>query len=69
MYVDNILKGQCQILNLLENSRRKYTVELVEEKEGYVICQIKGRFNNDEMEGIKGKGLRKELCKIVNNSE
>jgi hypothetical protein len=66
-FKDAILAGRCQIINLLENGKRKYTVEIRNDGE-YFIGQFKGCRNEASMEGPPGDILRQKLINLINSN-
>ena len=64
-YAKRVREKECQILNLVQDGSRKYTVELRAQPDGFSIEQFKGPRNESTMEGEQGKVLRQQLIEIL----
>jgi hypothetical protein len=64
-YKDAIIKKNCQILNLIKDGQRIYTVELRKSEEKYFIWQFRGFQNENSMESSNGDELRKKLLELM----
>lgn len=66
-YDEAIIKKQAQVLNLVKDNRRIYTIELRPSVSGHEVVQFKGRNNNAIMEGSQGRLYVSELLKMLKN--
>lgn len=64
-YTKLVINGECQILNLLKNGKRIYTVEIIISKESPLIRQFKGSHNESSMEGFEGEEIRQKICRLI----
>lgn len=64
-YYERVIKKYCQIINLLQDGRRVYTLELRPKDQSYVIVQFKGLRNNSEMETELGKPYQEKLLRLI----
>jgi hypothetical protein len=65
-YIDDVINGSCQIINLKKGNRRKYTVELKrgQQARSYKVTQIKGKYDDDHLE--KDDQFVLDLSNIIN---
>jgi hypothetical protein len=64
-YDQAVIKKKCQIINLLKNKKRIFTLELVVKEGSFEIRQFKGYANENSMEGEKGAAYRNELLEMI----
>lgn len=64
-YDQAVIRRECQILNLIKDGKRCYTIELVPKGDTYVINQFKGTRNNPLMEGPAGMPYQAALRKLL----
>lgn len=64
-YSSRVINKECQILNLIKESKRVYTIELRKNEFGYKIIQFKGYANEKTMEDDPGKPYHQELMRLL----
>ena len=64
-YTKSIIMKECQVLNLIANNERQYTIELKPVHQGYEVVQFKGLQNESSMEGQLGRKYREKLNKLL----
>ena len=67
-YDQMVIKKKCQIINLLKNKKRIYTIELIPKGDHFEIRQFKGYANENSMEGEKGAAYRNELLELIHEN-
>lgn len=60
-----VISGECQILNLIKNGKRAYTVELIPTPEGLRVNRINRIGNEDFLEESLSRDLREKLHSII----
>ena len=66
-YDQRVITKKCQIINLLFEGRRVYTIELKAIGKNYSIVQFKGYCNENSMEMPENKHYHEELFKLVSD--
>jgi hypothetical protein len=65
-YINIITSGICNVINLKQNEKRQYTLELAKEDDGnFNIIQFKGFRNEDSMEGHSGEIIRTRILELI----
>lgn len=64
-YDKAIVRRESQVLNLVKDQRRHYTIELKPVGSSYRVVQFRGKCNESSMEGPAGHRYVSELMKIL----
>jgi hypothetical protein len=64
-YIESVRRKEVQIINLLRDHKRVYTIELRKTGSVYSIVQFKGLLNENSMERSAGEKYRNEILKMI----
>jgi len=64
---DKVIKGECQVLNLIKDGKSIYAVEFIPTPEGYKINKIESSRNKDSIEENLKRQIKEELSKLIKN--
>lgn len=64
-YDDKVISKQCQILNLIQDGKRRYTIELIPIGQYFHIQQFRGERNESSMEGPRGEPYKRALRNLL----